>query len=67
MSSSISYKAKKNYSFCPKISEDFPVYTSAAVVLLVLSILVMLITFLGCCGAHQDSRCMLATVIYKQN
>jgi hypothetical protein len=38
------------------------VYSSAVVVLLVLSILVILITFLGCCGAQQDSRCMLATV-----
>ena len=45
-----------------EVSVDFPVYTSAAIVLLVVSILVILIAFLGCCGAQQESRCMLATV-----
>jgi hypothetical protein len=52
-------------SVLDQASVDFPVYTSAAVILLVGSILVILITFLGCCGAHQDSRCMLATVSLK--
>ena len=34
-------------------------YTSAAYILLVVSFLVVIISFFGCCGAIKQSRCML--------
>ena len=37
------------------------VYTSAAYILLVVSLLVVLFSFLGCCGAVKQNKCMLAT------
>jgi len=45
------------------ISDSFNVelYTSAAFILLVVSGLVVLISFLGCCGAVKKNKCMLAT------
>jgi len=44
-------------------SEDFNVeiYTSAAYILLVVSALVVLISFFGCCGAWKENKCMLGT------
>lgn len=35
------------------------IYTTAAIVLIVVSALVILVTFLGCCGAIKENRCML--------
>jgi len=46
------------------ISEDdfnIHIYTSAAYILLVVSFLVVLISFFGCCGAVKESKCMLGT------
>jgi len=37
------------------------IYTSAAYILLVVSFLVVLISFFGCCGAIKESKCMLGT------
>jgi len=44
-------------------TEDFNVeiYTSAAYILLVVSALVVLISFFGCCGAWKENKCMLGT------
>ena len=44
------------------ILQQIQVYQSATIVLLVLSILVIIITFFGCCGAYKENRCLLATV-----
>merc|ERR1711970_1145606 len=46
------------------ISEDdfnIHIYTSAAYILLVVSALVVLVSFFGCCGAIKESKCMLGT------
>lgn len=40
---------------------DIKVYQSATIVLLVLAILVIIITFFGCCGAQNESKCLLWT------
>jgi len=37
------------------------IYTSAAYILLVVSALVVIISFFGCCGAIKESKCMLGT------
>jgi len=37
------------------------IYTSAAYILLVVSFLVVLISFFGCCGAIKENKCMLGT------
>lgn len=42
--------------------QQLKIYQSATIVLLVISVLVIIITFFGCCGAAQESRCLLATV-----
>jgi len=45
------------------ITDDFniSIYTSAAYILLVVSFLVVLISFFGCCGAWKENKCMLGT------
>merc|ERR1711935_50081 len=40
---------------------DITLYTSAAYILLVASVLVIIIAFFGCCGAWKESKCMLGT------
>ena len=45
--------------------QQIKVYQSATIVLLVLAILVIIITFLGCCGAQNESKCLLWTVNNK--
>jgi len=37
------------------------IYTSAAYILLVVSAIVVIISFFGCCGAIKESKCMLGT------
>lgn len=37
------------------------VFTSAAVILIVVSIFVVILTFFGCCGAIKENKCMLGT------
>ena len=46
----------------PPIFQDVQIYQSATIALIVLSVLVIIVTFFGCCGASQESRCLLATV-----
>jgi len=41
--------------------DELKIYQSATIVLLVVSILVLIVAFFGCCGAAQESRCLLAT------
>jgi len=47
----------------PEITDGFKVeiYTSAVYILLVVSALVVLISFFGCCGAIKENKCMLGT------
>eukprot|EP00091_Calanus_sinicus_P012296 TRINITY_DN2781_c0_g2_i3.p1 TRINITY_DN2781_c0_g2~~TRINITY_DN2781_c0_g2_i3.p1 ORF type:complete len:268 (+),score=82.29 TRINITY_DN2781_c0_g2_i3:308-1111(+) len=42
-------------------SFNVEIYTSAAYILLVVSFLVVLISFFGCCGAIKENKCMLGT------
>jgi len=42
-------------------SFDVEIYTSAAYILMVVAILVVIISFFGCCGAIKESKCMLGT------
>jgi len=42
-------------------SFNVEIYTSAAYILLVVSALVVIISFFGCCGAFKESKCMLGT------
>jgi len=37
------------------------VFTSAAIILIVVSVFVVILTFFGCCGAIKESKCMLGT------
>ena len=37
------------------------IYTSAAIILIVVSVFVVILTFFGCCGAIKESKCMLGT------
>jgi len=37
------------------------VYTSAAIILIVVAVFVVILTFFGCCGAIKESKCMLGT------
>jgi len=47
----------------PELTENFDItlYASAAYILLVVSVLVVIISFFGCCGAWKESKCMLGT------
>lgn len=47
----------------PELADNFDItlYTSAAWILLVVSALVVIIAFFGCCGAWKKSKCMLGT------
>merc|ERR1712025_528111 len=47
----------------PELTENFDItlYASAAYILLVVSALVVIISFFGCCGAFKESKCMLGT------
>lgn len=40
---------------------SIPIYDSAVILLIVVASLALIITFLGCCGAWKESRCMLGT------
>jgi len=42
-------------------SFNVEIYTSAAYILLVVSALVVIISFFGCCGAFKENKCMLGT------
>jgi len=38
-----------------------PIYNSAVILILIVSVSAVFISFLGCCGAYRESRCMLGT------
>jgi len=38
-----------------------PIYNSAVILILFVSVSAIIISFLGCCGAYRESRCMLGT------
>merc|ERR1712043_106260 len=37
------------------------VFTSAAIILIVVSVFVVIVAFFGCCGAMKESKCLLGT------
>lgn len=41
-----------------------PIYSSAVIIFIVVASAAILISFLGCCGAYKESRCMLATYFF---
>ena len=43
-------------------SASVPIYNSAVILILVVSVSAIFISFFGCCGAYKESRCMLGTV-----
>ena len=51
----------KIISLLPDIKSTVSLYTSAVWVLITISVLVIIISFFGCCGAWKESRCMLGT------
>merc|ERR1712107_762608 len=50
-----------NESGCDDIKSTVSLYTSAVWVLITISVLVIIISFFGCCGAWKESKCMLGT------
>lgn len=38
-----------------------PIYSSASIIFLIVASAAIIISFLGCCGAYKESRCMLGT------
>ena len=40
---------------------NIPVFTSAAIILIVVSVFIVILTFFGCCGAIKESKCMMYT------
>ena len=41
--------------------DSIKIYSSAAILLIVIACAVVLVTFFGCCGAWKENRCMLGT------
>lgn len=41
--------------------EEIALYSSAAILLIILSLFVIMVTFFGCCGALKEHKCMLGT------
>ena len=37
------------------------IFTSAPIILIIVSVFVIIVTFFGCCGAIKENRCMLGT------
>lgn len=54
-------EASKEY---PDVNIDITLYTSAAWILVVVSSLVIIIAFFGCCGAIKMNKCMLGTYFF---
>ena len=49
-------------NFLDIINADFPVYRTGAIILIVISCVVFILTLFGCVGASKESKCMLGTV-----
>lgn len=48
-------------NFLDVINADFPVWRTGAIILIVISCLVFILTLFGCVGASKESKCMLGT------
>ena len=48
-------------------SASVPIYNSAVILILIVSVSAIFISFFGCCGAYKESRCMLGTVRQIKN
>jgi len=46
---------------CDGMDSTISLYASAAYILIVISALVLIIAFFGCCGAMKENKCMLGT------
>jgi len=46
---------------CDAMDSTISLYASAAYILIVISALVVIISFFGCCGAMKENKCMLGT------
>jgi len=55
------FEGAQNVSGVTEDEFNIKIYTSAAYILLVVSFLVVLISFFGCFGAVKESKCMLGT------
>jgi len=55
-------RVDENFKQYVESSENFSFLYSGAITLIVIGIVVMVIGFLGCCGAIRESQCMLGTV-----
>jgi len=47
-----------------EIDEDLNIIYLGSILIIVVSSFVLLITFLGCCGALKESRCLLGTYVF---
>ncbi|KAK2177458.1 hypothetical protein NP493_597g02028 [Ridgeia piscesae] len=54
-------RVDENFKQYVESSENFSFLYSGAITLIVIGIVVMVIGFLGCCGAIRESQCMLGT------
>merc|ERR1712183_923048 len=43
------------------MKSSISLYASASYILIVISVLVVIIAFFGCCGAYKENKCMLGT------
>lgn len=51
--------------FLDVIDADVPIYRTGAIILIVVSCVVFLLTLFGCVGASRESKCILGTVGQK--
>ena len=53
--------------FLDIINADFPIYRTGAIILIVISCVVFILTLFGCVGASRESKCMLGTVSERRS
>ena len=58
----ILYEAKDSCgTSCEEIIHDMVIFNAAVITLTVFTIFIVIISFLGCCGALHESQCMILT------
>ena len=48
---------------CEEITNDMVYFNAAVITLTVFSIIIVIISFLGCCGALHERQCMILTYV----
>jgi hypothetical protein len=48
--------------FLEVINAEMPIYRTGVILLIVLCCIIFIVTFVGCCGASKENRCLLGTV-----